>query len=230
MSLFLLVFNALCYRARGNGQQIYPCSRIVHNNLHQETESWAKGFSSYFLHIVDRTWMVCTSVGGCPSHLSLNSMQQWMEDQTEVTKRIERAFGHGVYAVTSTQWIVARWQSTTYDSGSLALRHTSTAKSDSQCQCSASISLLVAWTLPTDSHHPVSHPWAPRQEEVTLSGAFPATASQVCLDWMQRAPGVAGIIPPPEWCSQGVLLGQTDLELNRLGAEPSVLSDALLWA
>lgn len=119
-------------------------------------------------NIVDRTWMVCTSVGGCPSHLSLNSMQQWMEDQTEVTKRIERGFGHGVYAVTSTQWIVARWQSTTEDSGSLALRHTSTAKSDSQCQCSASISLLVAWTIPTDSQHPVSHPWEPRQEEVTL--------------------------------------------------------------
>lgn len=174
--------------------------------------------------------MVCTSVGGCPSHLSLNSMLQWMEDQTEVTKRIERAFGHGVYAVTSTQWIVARWQSTTEDSGSLALRHTSTAKSDSQCQCSASISLLVAWTLPTDSQHPVSHPWALRHEEVTLcrGHSLPQLVRAVSTG-CKEPPGVAGIIPPPEnCCSQGVLLGQTDLELNRLGVEPSVLSDALL--
>lgn len=64
------------------------------------------------------------------------------------------------------------WQG---DGGRSASRHTSMSNSDSHCQCSASISPLVACSPPTQPACPASHLRAPR---LRSAGAVPATATQ----------------------------------------------------
>lgn len=75
-------------------------------------------------------WMGCTTVGACPSHLGLEGTLEWLEDQTEVTKKHREGY-LAMVCMQSHQLGVNHCevtQRTTEDSGCLASRHTSASK------------------------------------------------------------------------------------------------------
>lgn len=106
-----------------------------------------------------------------------------------------------MYAVTSTQWNMARWQRTTGTVGAWPCGTHPHPNLTHNIQYSAFIRLPVACTLPTDSLHSVSHLWAPRQWRVLRWGhSLPQLVRFVLSGWKEPQEQGSWYYSPPESC------------------------------
>lgn len=198
------------YMIRGDWRQIYPSRRILHNPLHQnwekKREQWAHRVSLFIklLKREEESGQDMNALDGL-HHSGRLPFSPGFRRHAAVNERSDggdKKHGGGFSTVACMQSHPLRvngvevTQRTTEDSGCLPSRHSSTPQLSPNLTHDVGIQLPLVCRWP--AFYLLTYSWFPHillaicehrdRGDYPLSGTVPATASHVCLGWMQRAP------------------------------------------